>query len=163
MTVRAELDAQSGIYRVIDGNDEPREEINAFLRAVDVRGLSPRTVRAYAFDLVAVYRWLARSDKQLGDLHQTDLLDFVTHEKERGAKPRSINRRLTVCRLLFEFWYPGGLDAGSGSSLPASFYKGSGRDRRLGRGILSRRRHRAEKQEGQKSSAQPVSRTKVTG
>jgi len=132
MTVRAEFDAQSGIYRVIDGNDDPREEINVFLRAVDVRGLSPRTVRAYAFDLVAVYRWLARSDKQLKDLRQADLLDFVAHEKERGAKPRSINRRLTVCRLLFEFWYPGGLDAGSGASLPASFYKGPGRDHRLG-------------------------------
>ncbi|MFH0882466.1 MAG: tyrosine-type recombinase/integrase [bacterium] len=132
MTVRAELDTQSGIYRVIDGNDKPLEAINAFLRALDVRGLSPRTVRAYAFDLVAVYRWLSRSDKQLKELRQADLLDFVGHEKERGAKPRSINRRLTVCRLLFEFWHPNGLDADSGSSLPASFYKGPGRDRRLG-------------------------------
>jgi site-specific recombinase XerD len=82
--------------------------------------------------LVAVYRWFSKSDKQLEGLRQADLLEFVAYEKKRGAEPRSINRRLTVCRLLFEFWFPRGLDGGSGSSLPASFYKGPGRDRRLG-------------------------------
>ena len=33
-------------------------EANEFLRALEARGLSTDTLRAYAFDLVALYRWL---------------------------------------------------------------------------------------------------------
>jgi integrase/recombinase XerC len=131
MTIRAEA-KKTGAYHLVDDVSGPIDETNAFLRALSARGLSPRTIRAYAFDLVAVYRWFAHSGKQLESLCQSDLLEFVAHEKKRGAEPRSINRRLTVCRLLFEFWFPRGLDAGRGSSLPSSFYKGPGRDRRLG-------------------------------
>lgn len=36
----------------------PLPEANRFLHAVRARGLSPRTVRAYAFDLLYFYRWL---------------------------------------------------------------------------------------------------------
>ena len=140
MTVHAEVDRESGLYRVVDGEGEPVEAINAFLRAVATRGLSPLTVRAYAFDLAAVYRWLAATGRELGGLSQADLLDFVAWEKRRGAQPSSINRRLTTCRLLHAFWQPGGLSATAGTSLPAPHYRSPGRDRRLGVHILRKKR-----------------------
>jgi site-specific recombinase XerD len=125
---------------VDDDANGPVEAINAFLHAVAMRGLSPLTVRAYAFDLVAVSRWLAATDRQFSGLSQADLLDFVAWERARGAQPSSINRRLTSCRLLVDFWLPGGLNATPGTSLPAPHYRGPGRDRRLGVHVLKRKR-----------------------
>jgi len=136
MTACAECDPQTGLYRVVDDDTGPVEEINAFLRAVATRGLSPLTVRAYAFDLATVYRWMAVRGRTLAGLTQTDLLDFVAHERKRSAGPASINRRLTACRLLFGFWHPGGPQNAAGTSLPAPHYRGPGRDRRLGLHVL---------------------------
>lgn len=138
MTVRAQREAESGLYRVVDDASGPVEEVNAFLCAVRTRGLSPLTVRAYAFDLAAVYRWLIASKRTLVALTQADLLDFVAHERRRGAGPASINRRLTACRLLFGFWHPGGPKNTAGTSLPAPHYRGRGRDRRLGVHLVHR-------------------------
>ena len=95
-------------------------------------GLSPRTIRAYAFDLLVLYRWMNEGGYCLGDLTQSKLLDFIAHEQGRSAQPRSINRRLTVCRLLHNFYYPDGLKNAPGTSLPAPYYRGPGRDRHLG-------------------------------
>jgi len=130
--VRTIVDKESGFHRVVDDEKGPLEEINAFLRSLEARGLSPLTVRAYAFDLVAFYRWLAGTDRSLKELTQADLLDFIAWEKQRCAQPRSINRRLTVCRLLHGFWFPGGLVARAGVSLSAPYYRGPGRDRYIG-------------------------------
>lgn len=140
MTVRAELDPKSGLYRVVDEANDPLEEVNAFLSAVATRGLSPLTVRAYAFDLVALYRWMAVTDRTLAGLSNSDMLDFVAHERKRDAHPSSINRRLTACRLLHGFWHPEGLGGAAGASLPAPFYRSPGRDRRIGMHLLKKKR-----------------------
>jgi integrase/recombinase XerD len=140
VTVRAKVDPESGLCRVIDDVTGPVEEANAFLRAVAMRGLSPLTVRAYAFDLVALYRWMTATDRALVELSQPDLLDFVRHERERGAHPSSINRRLSTCRLVHRFWQPDGLGAAAGTSLPAPYYRSPGRDRRLGMHVLKKKR-----------------------
>jgi hypothetical protein len=34
---------------------------NEFLQAMDLRGLSPQSARSYAFDLLALSRWLEKS------------------------------------------------------------------------------------------------------
>jgi site-specific recombinase XerD len=117
---------------VVDETRGPVEEANAFLSAIAVRGLSPHTIRAYAFDLVAIYRWLEVTHRQLVNINQADLLDFIAHELERKANPSSINRRLIVCRLLCDFWRPGGLSVTPGTTLPAPHYRSGGRDYRLG-------------------------------
>jgi len=140
VTVRVAIDEVTGLHRVVDDRSGPVEEANAFLSAVAIRGLSPRTVRAYAFDLMAIYRWLEVTGRALAELGQPDLLDLVAHERRRGAQPSSINRRLTVCRLLYSFWQPDGLGAEAGTSLPAPHYRGAGRDRRLGLHVLQKKR-----------------------
>ena len=114
-------------------------EANRFLDAVRVRGLSSRTARAYAFDLLHLYRWLLTIKKQLHELAAADLFDFIAAQQRSGAAPRSINRRLTTVRLLFYFCTGRSLDHGPGVLRPAPHYKGPGRDRELGLHRLKRR------------------------
>jgi site-specific recombinase XerD len=101
---------------------------------------SPRTIRAYAFDLLAIYRWMDTTGYRLLDLNQSVLLEFIANEQGRGAQPCSINRRLTVCRLLYNFYYPDGLEIAPGTSLPAPYYRRPGRDRALGIHRLKKKR-----------------------
>jgi integrase/recombinase XerD len=121
------------------GDDRPLIEAERFLEAVRVRGLSPRTARAYAFDLLCFYRWLSHTKRELPDLCSADLVDFIAEQQRAGSAPRSINRRLTTVRLLFHFSTGGVLDQGPGILRPAAHYKGPGRDHELGLHALHRR------------------------
>lgn len=130
--------AKDGHFILIDSNGSA-VQANRFLDAVRARGLSPRTERAYAFDLLYLYRWLSSTQRRLQDLHSADLLDFITEQQRAGAAPRSINRRLTTVRLLFRFSTDRELDQGPGILRPAAHYKGPGRDHDLGLHQLRRR------------------------
>lgn len=114
-------------------------DANRFLRAVDARGLSPRTARSYAFDLLTLHRWLAETQRSLPELHSSDLVDFIAAQQRDRAAPRSINRRLTTTRLLFLFCTGRELDQGPGVLRPAIHYKGPGFDHALGLHRLHRR------------------------
>jgi site-specific recombinase XerD len=161
VTARAKVDRESGLFCVVDDAGRPVEQVNAFLRAVATRGLSPLTVRAYAFDFVAVYRWLAVTGRTLSALTQADLLDFVAHERQRGAQPASINRRLTACRLLHRFWYPHGMQVAQGTSMPAAHYRGPGRERRLGLHLLPKPRFLALRVKQPKKLVTPLTAEQV--
>jgi site-specific recombinase XerD len=125
------------------GDGGPIAEVNEFLSALRIRGLSPRTVRAYAYDLLLLYRWMRQSGRSLRELTGPDLLAFIVTQREAGAEPKSINRRLTTTRLLYRFWTNRELGGGARVSLPASHYKGPGRDHYLG--IHQLRRHGVRK------------------
>lgn len=142
MTIRAEVDPNTGLYRVADDAGSPLQEVNAFLETVATRGLAPLTVRAYAFDLAQLYRFLADTGRTLVELNDQDLLDFIRHERARDAHPRSINRRLSAYRMLRRFWQPEAADASTGVSRPASYYRSPGRDRRLGMHLQKKKRER---------------------
>lgn len=122
-------------------------DANRFLRAVDARGLSPRTARSYAFDLLTLHRWLAEADKSLLELHGPDLVDFIAAQQGDNAAPRSINRRLTTTRLLFHFCTGRELDHGPGVLRPAIHYRGPGFDHALGLHRLHRRSRKARVKE----------------
>lgn len=128
-----------GMHRLISDRRGPQEEANKFLWALKTRGLSPLTIRAYAFDLLAIYRWMTADGYSLKELTQATLLNFIAHEQRRDAQPNSINRRLTVCRLLYNFYYPSGMETTAGTSLPAPFYRGPGRDRRIGAHLIRKK------------------------
>lgn len=143
-----EIPPTEGAFRVVvEGSDRyvlvneegPIAEVNEFLAGLQVRGLSPRTVRAYAYDLLLLYRWLHSSDRSLRQLAGPDLLEFVTAQRQVGAEPRSINRRLSTVRLLYRFWMGHEPDRGPRVSLPGPHYKGPGRDHDLGIHKLRRR------------------------
>jgi integrase/recombinase XerD len=131
--------SEHAAHHVLVGEDGPIAEANEFLSALQARGLSPRTIRAYAYDLLLLYRWLRATGKTLRDLTPPDLLAFIGAQREAKAEPKSINRRLSTARLLFRFWMNRELGFGPRVSLPGGYYKGPGRDHYLGIHQLRRR------------------------
>lgn len=124
-------------YALLDA-DQGIDDANAFLQALALRGLSDLTLRAYAYDLLLLYRWLAETGRELRVLTAADLVAFIATQRKIGAAPRSINRRCSTIRLLQRF-HVGADMSGAGVSLPAPHYKGPGRDRQLGLHLLRRR------------------------
>jgi site-specific recombinase XerD len=126
--MKVEYDAEAGMFRLVDGQQHPLlQGANDFLDAVAARGLSSATIRAYAYDLVTLARWLEKSDRRLEALQPADLVDLIRSQRETGAQPRSINRRLITCRLLYRFVVGDEIGGLRGVSLPGSHYKGPGR------------------------------------
>lgn len=115
-------------YRLFGSGDASTDEANRFLDAAEIRGLSPKTIRAYAFDLLCLYRWLAQSGKTLVGLRAKDLLEFIAHQQQKGAHPGSINRRLLVCRLCYRFHTDDDIETQSAVPVPHA----RSRDRSLG-------------------------------
>lgn len=96
--------------------------VNEFLGYLADRNFSPRTCRAYAYDLLAFSRWLAGEELGLADVNVDVLLRFLTACREatlpgrpggnvysirdgrnRGYAPATINRRLAAISGLFAF------------------------------------------------------------
>ena len=89
---------------------------NAFLGHLEVRRYSALTVRAYAFDLVNLGRFLEEHRITLDAVVPTDIFDWVgwqTSHRARdavvvpiagslGAAPASVNRRVAAARAFFE-------------------------------------------------------------
>jgi site-specific recombinase XerD len=146
-SVRVQRDKSSGTWLLVAEDAQSVVDANAFLEALAVRGLSPQTIRAYAFDLVWLHRWLVATGMRTATLDQAALLSFVHHQRERGAQPASINRRLTVCELFYRFVTGRDLKhCMARTTMPASHYRGRGRDKALGINILpaSRRKLRVK-------------------
>jgi site-specific recombinase XerD len=113
-------------------DDRADADANDFLRALEVRGLSPNTLRAYAFDLVVLRRWLDATKQAIRTITAAKLIDFIAAQRRTGANPNSINRRLTTIRLFYRFCTDQELERGPGTVPPAPYYLGRGRDRYLG-------------------------------
>lgn len=92
-----------GQFRLVDARQRSIRQANRFLFASAARGLSQATLRAYGFDLVALYRWLARQGYALAALTKDRALHYIAAQRRAGAQPTTINRRLTTARLLYRF------------------------------------------------------------
>jgi site-specific recombinase XerD len=96
--------------------------VNEFLGYLADRNYSPRTVRAYAFDLLAFCRWLDSEGLGVAAVDTDALLRFLTHcatisqprrpggnvysifdGRNAGYAPATINRRLAAVSSLFGF------------------------------------------------------------
>src|SRR5208283_1529167 len=80
---------------------------NQFLDAQRLRGLSLRSLRAYAYDLLNLARWLAVASIELSGLTEGKLTDYIHYQLEHQVQPapRTINHRLTVAICLYRFHY----------------------------------------------------------
>jgi site-specific recombinase XerD len=132
MTDAVSVKQDGGRYRLVGEPDQQVADANKFLSALEVRGLSPHTVRAYAYDLAIFLRWLAAIGKSLSELEHSDLFGLIEAQRADNADPHSINRRLTTCRSFYRFWAGHDLEPRRGSSLPSPHFAGRGRERSLG-------------------------------
>jgi hypothetical protein len=101
-------------YRVIDEQSHEIAWVNNFLDAQQIRQLSPRSLRAYAYDLLPFARWWHREPQTLSAITESTLLDYVRHQLNQHPKPtpQTVNHRLTVIRCLYRFHH--------GQEIPAS-------------------------------------------
>lgn len=93
-------------YRLLDEHGQEITWANAFLDALRVRQLAPRSLRAYAFDLLHFARWaLASPPHPLAELTASALLDYVRYQLDQTPppSPATVNRRLLVIHCLFRF------------------------------------------------------------
>src|SRR6266853_777790 len=94
-------------YRLIDERSQPVAWANDFLDAQRIRQLSPRSLRAYAYDLLHFARWwvLCHPARRLADLNHSLLIDYVRAQlhQQHQPTPQTINHRLTVLRCLYRF------------------------------------------------------------
>ena len=80
------------------------ELVDRFLDAIWMeRGLSQNTLGAYRADLMTLARGLSRDSKSIDMADKADLLAFIAHRVENGAKPRSTARQLSSFRRFFRY------------------------------------------------------------
>lgn len=114
MTVRVRV--VEGQHR-IDGQWDGLDEANAFLTRLAGRGFSPLTVRAYAFDVVNLARFLLERGIILAAVVPATVFEWIDWQgvrRERGtigssrpgtqrtAAASTVNRRIAAVRALFE-------------------------------------------------------------
>jgi site-specific recombinase XerD len=104
-----------GVWRLRGTTADRFGLVNEFLGYLADRHFSPRTCRAYAYDLLAFARWLSDEELALVDVNVDVLLRFLTACREatlpgrpggnvysirdgrsQGYAPATINRRLAA-------------------------------------------------------------------
>ena len=115
MTVRVEL--ADGGYR-ISGDWDGAEWANAFLGHLVARAFSPATVRAYAFDVVNLARFLVDQGLKVAAVTPMDVFAWVDWQgarrdgsragkvvalRRQTAAASTVNRRVAAVRAFFEY------------------------------------------------------------
>ncbi len=52
------------VWALVSADGQPVEQAERFIHTLVLRGLSPRTWRAYAYDLLEAYRWMDEANRQ---------------------------------------------------------------------------------------------------
>ena len=101
-------------YRLLDEQDHEIVWVNDFLDAQHMRQLSPRSLRAYAYDLLHFAPWFQSQHQTLAAITESTLLDYVRHQLNQQPRPtpQTINHRLTVIRCLYRFHHGQEIPAG---------------------------------------------------
>ena len=123
-------------YRLSHDRGPEVDWANEFLDAQRLRGLSLRTLRAYAYDLLYLARWFAASSTELSGLTESKLTDYIHFQLNHQPQPaaQTINHRLRVTICLYRFHFSREIPAqgsGHGCSLSLSPPFGYARRRRV--------------------------------
>jgi integrase len=116
------VQARAGGWVLVGEGAGELELVNDFLGYLADRNFSPRTVRAYAFDLLHFVRWLSAEGLGLDEVDRDVLLRYLAacrsavlpHQvggnvysirdgRNVGYAPRTVNRRLAALSGLFAF------------------------------------------------------------
>lgn len=74
-----------------------------FLQFHSLRGLSRQSLRAYAYDLLSLYRFLDESNLETGAIRREEVIRFLAFQQRGKASPRTINRRFKTLRAFLNF------------------------------------------------------------
>jgi site-specific recombinase XerD len=92
------------VWELRQADGQPVADAERFLHTLVLRGLSPRTRRTYAYDLLAAYRWMDEAQRQPRQLGGEDLVAFIDYlQRPPPASPSTINRRLRLLQRLVQF------------------------------------------------------------
>jgi len=92
------------VWELIAADGQPVEQAERFIHTLVLRGLSPRTRRAYAYDLLEAYRWMDQANLQPEQIAGDDLIAFIDFMKRPPpASAATINRRLRLVQRFVEF------------------------------------------------------------
>lgn len=104
LTYSRDASAAYSPYRLVDRAGREVAEVNDFLHAQAMRGLSVCSLRSYGYGLLNFWRWWAKERRDLSELKEADLFDYIRFQKENGpVAPKTINHRLTSVRCLYRF------------------------------------------------------------
>jgi len=103
-TVRPHQRQGQPTWQLLQADGQPVAEAERFIHTLVLRGLSPRTRRTYAFDLLAAYRWMREDHRQPEQLAGEDLVTFIDYlQRPPPASPSTINRRLRLLQRFVQF------------------------------------------------------------
>lgn len=133
---RTSLSQSESPYRIVEDLKDGMDWANDFLDAQHMRGLSPCSLRAYAYDLLNLAQWLTAASINLSELNQAKLLDYIRFQFNHDPRPaaQTINHRISVAYCLYRFHHGReiphqAIAQESGNSRPSPF--GWGRTRRV--------------------------------
>lgn len=92
-------------YLLNDGQDVITE-VSRFLDVLILRGLSLNTVRTYAFDLLALYRFLDKIRVSVSHLKSHHAMEFLAVLRKRCMAPGTINQRIKTAVSFLNFLKP---------------------------------------------------------
>jgi site-specific recombinase XerD len=109
---RPSLRASASPYRLLDEQDREIAWANDFLDAQRLRQLSPRSLRAYAYDLLHFARWAQGAlpplpPRPLAEITGSTLEDYVAFQLDREPppSPSTVNHRLGVVQCVYRFHF----------------------------------------------------------
>ncbi|MGW2339494.1 tyrosine-type recombinase/integrase [Streptomyces sp. NPDC001661] len=90
MQVAKVLDAAPGQpgVRLLSASGEPVPEVEEFLRLLAVRAYSPHTIRAYAYDLLKLYRFCEEQGIDVEEFTPVRAMDFLSWLRRTGSTRR---------------------------------------------------------------------------
>jgi len=102
--VRVRQRQSQQVWALVTADGQPVEDAERFIHTLVLRGLSPRTRRTYAYDLLAAYRWMGEGNRQPEQLSGDDLMAFIDYlQRPPPASPSTINRRLRLLQRFVQF------------------------------------------------------------
>jgi hypothetical protein len=99
MSYQPSLPASASPFRLRDEKGRELDWANAFLDGQRLRQLSPRSLRAYAYDLLDFARWFEPQQRSFTEITESVLADYVRYQLDQVPKPapQTVNHRLGVC------------------------------------------------------------------
>ena len=90
-------------YRLVDVADNEIKEVNEYLDTLAVRGLSEKTMRIYAYDLLNFWTWLTGAKTEFKDITRKSMLDYIRYQRQISSPASvTINHRLITVKCLYQ-------------------------------------------------------------